>query len=179
MSSSPNGCPVFWFSGLSGAGKTTVADSVSAELAVRGLNITVFDGDEVRRRRARPLGFSRADVLLNNAEITALCLDEQARADAIFVPIISPYAEGRAHARDIIGAQFFEVYFSAHKECVAARDTKGLYAKAARGEIPAMIGFAPSAPYEPPANPDLTLDSACEKPQESAEKLTRFVLEKL
>ena len=95
------------------------------------------------------------------------------------MPIISPYAEGRAHARDRIGAQFFEVYFSAHRECVAARDTKGLYAKAARGEIPAMIGFAPTAPYETPENPDLTLDSAVENPEESAEKLTRFVLGKI
>ena len=171
MSSSPEdiGCPVFWFSGLSGAGKTTVAEAVSADLKSRGLTVVIFDGDDVRRNRKTPLGFSRRHVLINNAEIAALCRAGRHRADAILVPIISPYRLGRARARAAIGRGFYEIYFSADQKCVAARDAKGLYAKAARGEIPAMIGFAIDSPYEPPLSPELTLESATETPQDSAE----------
>ena len=81
MSSSPedNGCPVFWFSGLSGAGKTTVAEAVSAEMKFRGLTVAIFDGDDVRRNRKIPLGFSRRHVLINNAEIAVLCRAGRAR----------------------------------------------------------------------------------------------------
>jgi adenylylsulfate kinase-like enzyme len=118
-------------------------------------------------------------VLINNAEMAALCRAGRGRADAILVPIISPYRLGRARARAVIGHGFHEIYFSADQQCVAARDAKGLYAKAARGEIPAMIGFATDSPYEPPTSPELTLDTAAETPQISAEKLTRFVLKKL
>ena len=104
---------------------------------------------------------------------------ERDRADAILAPIISPYAEGRATARRLIGERFFEIHISAGRQTVAARDVKGLYAKAARGEIPALIGCAPSAPYELPPSPDLTLDTAAESPDQSAAKLTRFVLANL
>ena len=179
MSSSPDGCPVFWFSGLSGAGKTTVAEAVSAKLAARGLTVVIFDGDDVRRRRSKSLGFSRDEILINNAEIAALCRAGRRRADAVLAPIISPYAEGRERARAVIGDGFYEIHFSAGKACVAARDAKGLYARAARGDIPAMIGFAADSPYEPPMSPDLTLDSGTESPEASAEKLIRFVLGRL
>ena len=185
MSSSPNDseqikcCPVFWFTGLSGAGKTTIAVSVSIELTARRLIVIILDGDEVRQRRAEPLGYSKPDILTNNAEIAALCQAERNNADVIFVPIISPYAEGRANARKLIGPGFFESYVSADKDSVTERDVKGMYAKAAKGEIPAMIGFAPEAPYEPPLSPDLILDSTAESPARSARKLTRFVLANL
>ena len=169
---------MFWFTGLSGAGKTTIADAVAAQPKALGLRMVLFDGDAVRRRRHQPLGYSKRDVFINNAEIAALCLAE--RADAILAPIISPYAEGRAAARRLIGERFFEIHICAGLQTVAARDVKGLYAKAARGEIPALIGCAPSAPYEPPPpSPDLTLDTAAESPDQSAAKLTRFVLTNL
>ena len=177
--SSQDGGPVFWFTGLSGAGKTTVADAARARLAEEDIEVILLDGDEVRRKRKTRLGFSRGDVLTNNAEVAALCLLERRRADAVFVPIISPFAEGRAAARAAIGEGFYEIHFSADRQCVALRDVKGLYAKAARGEAPAMIGFSPGSPYEPPTSPDLSLDSAAEKPEDSAEKLTRFVLANL
>ena len=122
MSSSPKEAPVFWFTGLSGAGKTTIAEAVSTQLQAKELIVAVFDGDNVRGKRPRPLGFSRGDVPINNAEIAALCHDGRDRADVILVPIISPYAEGRAAARCAIGDGFYEIYFSADKECVAARD---------------------------------------------------------
>mgnify|MGYP002527925292 CR=1 FL=1 len=156
MSSSPeaDGCPVFWFSGLSGAGKTTVAEAVSADLKSRGLTVVIFDGDDVRRNRKSPLGFSRRHVLINNAEMAALCRAGRGRADAILVPIISPYRLGRARARAVIGHGFHEIYFSADQQCVAARDAKGLYAQAARGPIPPMIGFSHASPYAPPPTPD-------------------------
>ncbi len=179
MSSSPDGCPVFWFTGLSGAGKTTVADAARARLAEEDISVILLDGDELRRKRKTPLGFSRGDVLTNNAEIAALCRLERRRADAVFVPIISPYRQGRAAARAAIGDGFYEIHFSADRQCVARRDVKGLYAKAALGEIPPMIGFAADTPYEPPENPDLTLNSAAEDAADSAEKLTRFVLSRL
>lgn len=180
MSSFPRyRCPVFWFTGLSGAGKTTVAEAVSSELKARGLTVAIFDGDDVRRRRETPLGFSRREVLLNNSEIATPCNAGRHAADVILVPIISPYGQGRAAARQAIGKGFYEIHFSADKECVSARDVKGLYARAASGDIPALIGFAADSPYEPPGNPDLTLNSAAEDAAASTEKLTRFVLSRI
>ena len=178
-SSSPNAYihwPVFWFTGLYGAGKSTVAALAQNSLAALSMRVTVIDGDHVRYRRATPLGFSRRDIIINNAEIAEACGTARHEADAVFVPIILPYAEGREQARATLGDGFYEVYFNADLKTVVERDAKGLCAKAAQREITDMIGLAPMSPNEAPANPDLTIPTPSEYSEQSAETLARFVL---
>lgn len=177
--SCPDPAPVFWFTGLSGAGKSTIATLVQIRLATLSVRVTIVDGDHVRDRRTKPLGFSRRDILINNAEIAKVCGAARQGSDAVFVPIISPYAEGRQQARAVLGEGFYEVYFNADLKTVVERDVKALYAKAAQGEIADMIGFAPTSPYEPPVDPDLVIPTASEYSEQSAETLARFVLARL
>ncbi len=143
------------------------------------LRTAIIDGDDVRDRRERTLGFSRDDILTNNAEIAEACNMARHEADVVIVPIISPYAAGRERARAVLDDGFFEVYFSADLATVVERDVKGLYAKSANGVITDMIGFSPAAPFEAPADPDLLLYTATEGPEQSAETLVRFVLAQL
>jgi len=170
-------CPVFWFTGLSGAGKTTVAERARKSLEGMGLCVRVIDGDEVRRRTQHRLGFLRQGILENNARIAEICVTGRTTADAVFVAVISPLREGRRRAHERIGDAFFEFHFSADRDTVERRDVKGMYAQAATGEITDMIGFSETSPYEPPAAPDLVIDSAIEMPAQSSDKLVRFVLE--
>lgn len=169
-----NGAPVFWFTGLSGAGKTTVADRVVRILEGEGWRILVLDGDDVRNRLHRHLGFSEAEIKENNRLIAGLCLRHQKGYDAIFVPIISPYRESRRDARARIGANFFEIYFEADLQMVMERDIKGLYAKAQWGEIDNMIGYSPDLPYEPPKAADLAINTHTLSVGEAADLLLEF-----
>lgn len=174
-----NGGLVFWFTGLSGAGKSTLAKSVKPVLEARGLKTLILDGDEIRERRPEPLGFTEADIKKNNDWVARHCAEQKSRYDVILVPIISPYAASRRAARETIGSGFFEVFLSAGIDCVAARDTKGLYRKAKNNEITNLIGFSESNPYEAPADPDLVLATASQTPEASSAKLVRFILGRL
>lgn len=167
--------PVFWFTGLSGAGKTTIADAAAAQLAEAGYRIRILDGDDVRARQHRHLGFSEADILENNRLIAQLCVDAQEDTDIIFVPIISPFEKGRASARIAIGDAFRLVYFNAGLDHVSAADVKGLYRRASDGEIDNMIGVAASNPYEPPHDADLEIDISRESSDQSISRFLAFV----
>jgi len=90
---------VFWFTGLSGAGKTTIADAAAAALEKDGRRVRVLDGDDVRARQHRHLGFSEADILENNRLIAALCVEALEEVEIVLVPIISPFAKGRERGR--------------------------------------------------------------------------------
>lgn len=166
---------VFWFTGLSGAGKTTVAEGVRVLLERKGYAVLVMDGDAVRGSLHRSLGFSEADIKENNARIAEMCIARRVAFDVILVPIISPYAVSRANARALLGQGFFEIYFDADVRCVHARDTKGLYAKADRGEIRNLIGYDPSAVYEKPIQPDFIVHSAVESSEVSVQAFFNFV----
>lgn len=148
---------IVWFTGLSGSGKTTVAEGVRLRLAAAGWTVYILDGDAVRAEYSRPLGFSRADVGENNRRIAERCAALRGDADVILVPIIAPYADARAAARALLAPDFLEAYCNADLACVVARDVKGLYARAKVGAITDMIGYAPAYPYEPPSAPDLML----------------------
>ena len=167
--------PVFWFTGLSGAGKTTIAQGVKARLAAQGRRVLILDGDDVRKRLHVDLGFAPGDIRRNNALIAQLCQEQRAAHDVIFVPIISPYLESRASARRLLSPGFYELYFCADLDTVVRRDTKGFYAKAERGEMDNMIGFSPGAVYESPERPDLTIDSGKESIEASTENFFGFV----
>jgi adenylyl-sulfate kinase len=163
-----SGC-VIWFTGLSAAGKTTIANMVAPELEQRGHLVDVLDGDVVRTHLSKGLGYSKDDRDINIARI-AWVASRLARAGAtVVVSAISPYEELRRHARSLVEphAPFVEVYVATPLEECARRDPKGLYAQAFAGELDDFTGV--SAPYEEPSDPELRLDTSGRTPAESAE----------
>ena len=161
-----------WFTGLSGAGKTTVSEIVEKELKERGLRVEVLDGDIVRTNLSKGLGFSREDRNINVLRIGFVANLLTRNGVAVIVSAISPYKEARDQVRRRI-IDFVEVFVDVPLEVAAERDVKGLYKKAFAGEIEQFTGV--SDPYEPPAAPDLILKTDEETPEESA----RRVIEKL
>jgi adenylylsulfate kinase len=157
-----------WFTGLSGAGKTTVAEIVEKELKERGLRVEVLDGDIVRTNLSKGLGFSREDRNVNVLRIGFVANLLTRNGVAVLVSAISPYKEARDQVRRRI-IDFIEVFVDVPLEVAAERDVKGLYKKAFAGEIEQFTGV--SDPYEPPAAPDLVLKTDEETPEESAKKV--------
>jgi adenylylsulfate kinase len=158
-----------WFTGLSGAGKTTVSEIVEKELRKRIGSVEVLDGDIVRTNLSKGLGFSREDRDTNVLRIGFVANLLTRNGVGVIVSAISPYKEARDMVRRDIGDDFIEVFVDAPLEVCAERDVKGLYKKAYAGEIPAFTGV--SDPYESPAAPELTLRTNEEKPEESARKV--------
>lgn len=152
-----------WFTGLPGAGKSTTAAYAELELHSRGLHTYLLDGDTVRRGLNSDLGFSdadRAENIRRAAELARLMTDAGL---VVLASFISPFAQGRALARaHLAGVEFFEVFVDAPLGVVEARDPKGLYAKARRGELRHLTGIDSS--YEPPEHPDLRLDMTALSP---------------
>jgi adenylyl-sulfate kinase len=172
-SSGPVGGRVLWLTGLSGAGKSTVAGLVARELRARGEKVEVLDGDVIRQHLSKGLGFSKEDRDTNIRRI-AFVADMLARNDVcVLVAAISPYRATRDEARALMTDRFVEIYVKASVDECAQRDTKGLYAKALRGEIAGFTGV--SDPYEEPLAPELLLHTERETPEASAAKVLAFV----
>jgi len=161
-----------WFTGLSGAGKTTIAEIVEKELRERGVSVETLDGDIVRTNLSKGLTFSREDRNINVLRIGFVANLLTRNGVGVIVSAISPYKEPRDQVRRRI-VDFVEVFVDAPLEVCAERDVKGLYKKAFAGEIEQFTGV--SDPYEPPAAPDLHIHTDQEEPRESA----RRVIEKL
>ena len=152
------GCTV-WFTGLPCSGKSTLARALEHQLRAMGRRVEVLDGDEVRTRLSRGLGFSKADRDENIRRIAYVAtLLTRVQAVAI-VAAVSPYREIRDEARAEIGS-FIEVFVDCPLEECMRRDVKGMYAKAFRGEITSFTGV--SDPYEPPIGPEVTINSDAE-----------------
>jgi adenylylsulfate kinase len=159
-----------WFTGLSGAGKSTIANLVAGELRTRGHRVEILDGDEVRTNLSKGLGFSKEDRDTNIRRIGYVC-NLLARNGVIAISAaISPYREIRDEIRRH-HQSFFEVYMKCSIEKLSERDVKGLYKKALAGEIKNFTGI--SDPYEEPLNPELVLDSGTENVEQSLQKLLR------
>ena len=158
-----------WFTGLSGAGKTTVSEIVERELRDRIGTVEVLDGDIVRTNLSKGLGFSREDRDINVLRIGFVANLLTRNGVPVIVSAISPYKEARDQVRRDIGEDFIEVFVSCPVEVCAERDVKGLYKKALAGEIQGFTGV--SDPYEPPAAPELTLKTDEEEPEESARRV--------
>lgn len=164
---------VLWMTGLSGAGKSTLANALKEQLEADRYLVTVLDGDMLRTGLNAGLGFSDSDRRENvrrTAEVAAMFK----RAGFIVVAaLISPAAEHRALARQIIGNQFFEVHVDSSLDVCESRDPKGLYAKARSGELSEFTGV--SSPYEPPVSPDLVIDTSRSTIAGSVAKLVEFI----
>jgi adenylyl-sulfate kinase len=164
-----------WFTGLSGSGKTTIAHLVGPELDRRGCIVEYLDGDTVRTRLSKGLGFSKEDRDTNIERIGWVASRLTRQGGAIITAAISPYEETRQKARTMVEewGTFVEVFVAASVEECARRDVKGLYEKAFAGEITGFTGV--DDPYEEPASPELRIDTEQHDPAASA----RLVVEKL
>ena len=162
-----------WFTGLSGAGKTTLAAAVGRELAARGRRVEILDGDEVRRAVNRGLGFSKPerDSHVRYVGFVARLLSRN--GIVAISAMISPYREVRDEIRHAHDVRFVEVFVDCPLEQLVLRDTKGLYARALRGEIPNFTGV--SDPYEPPDSPDIHVRTDVESIGESCDKIIQWL----
>jgi adenylylsulfate kinase len=166
---------LIWFTGLSGAGKSTIAHAVEERLHDRGCRTFAFDGDNVRHGLCRDLGFSAADRSENIrriGEMAKLFLEAGVISLAAF---ISPYRKDRAFVQQLVGARdYIEIYCRCSLETCEERDVKGLYKKARAGEIKEFTGI--SAPYEEPENPDLIIDTDKKTVQECADRVIELLV---
>ena len=169
---------VLWFTGLSGSGKTTLGASVENELFNKGYLTQILDGDNIRSGINKNLKFTEEDRVENIrriAEVTKLFLNCGVIAINCF---ISPTKEARDMAKSIIGKEnLIEVYVSTPIEVCEQRDTKGLYAKARKGEIKNFTGI--SSPFEIPENPDIIVNTAELTLEESTQKILDFLIKEI
>jgi len=146
---------VIWFTGLSGSGKSTIANKLDVELNKRGLKTYILDGDNVRMGLNKDLGFSpesRKENIRRISEVAKLFADS---GTIVMTAFISPYREDRDSARGVIGLDYVEVFVNTPIEECIKRDPKGLYKKAIAGEIKGFTGI--DAPYEEPLSPEISL----------------------
>jgi adenylyl-sulfate kinase len=157
-----------WFTGMSGAGKSTVSERIFDRLKAMGAKVELLDGDVVRTHLSKGLGFSKEDRDTNIRRIGFVCELLSRNGVIAIVAAISPYRAVREEVRSRIG-NFVEVYVTAPIEVLAERDVKGLYKKALAGEIASFTGV--SDPYEPPTNAEITIDSSREPVDDSVENV--------
>ncbi|OIM99481.1 adenylyl-sulfate kinase [Idiomarina sp. MD25a] len=149
---------ILWFTGLSGSGKSTIANAVDRMLFERGCHTYLLDGDNVRHGLNKDLGFdddSRVENIRRITEVANLFADAGLLVSTAF---ISPFVSDREQARELAGDRFIEVYVDTPLEVCEQRDPKGLYKKARKGEIPHFTGI--SSPYEAPESPEVHLKTA-------------------
>jgi len=167
---SPGFC--LWFTGLSGAGKSTIANVVVEELRARGHRVELLDGDEVREHLSKGLGFSKEDRDTNIRRIGFVASLLARNGVVAVTAAISPYRAVRDEVRGWID-NFVEIHVATPLEECEARDVKGLYAKARAGEIPEFTGV--SDPYESPQSPEVTLATSGKAPAESAAEVVAYL----
>lgn len=157
-----------WFTGLSGAGKSTISALIEKRLRDAGAKVEVLDGDVVRENLSKGLGFSKEDRDINIRRIGFVCELLSRNGVIAIVAAISPYRAIRDEIRARIG-NFVEIYVECPLDVVSDRDVKGLYKKAMAGDVPQFTGV--SDPYEPPLDPEVVVHSATETPEQSANKV--------
>jgi adenylyl-sulfate kinase len=164
---------VIWLTGPPAAGKTTLARLLEHELKTAGRRVEVLDGDEVRATMSRDLGFSRRDRDENVRRVAEAAAAHSRAGAVVIVALVSPHAAARRRARRRVGDGFLEVHVRASLKARLRRDPKGQYARALAGELPAFTGL--TAAYEPPAAPELVIDTDRETPRRSARRLRSMI----
>lgn len=164
-----------WLTGLSGAGKSTIAGALAESLRERGASTEVLDGDEVRENLSQGLGFSRADRDTNIRRIAYVAMLLTRNGVTVITAAISPYAAARAEARRTIG-DFLEVFVNTSVSTCIERDPKGLYHKAITGEIKSFTGI--SDPYEAPDAPDLEIATERQTVTEAVDRILALLVQR-
>ncbi len=162
-----------WFTGLSGAGKSTITNELVPIIRERRGQIEVLDGDVVRTNLSKGLGFSKEDRDINIRRIGFVAHLLTRNGVPVITAAISPYRDVRNEVREMIGEDFIEVFVDCPLEVLVQRDVKGLYAKALRGEIANFTGV--SDPYEPPVEPEILIRSDKETVEESVAKIISYL----
>jgi adenylylsulfate kinase len=162
-----------WFTGLSGAGKTTISKLIEKELSGRRNRLEILDGDVIRENLSKGLGFSKEDRDTNIRRIAFVADLLSRNGVPVITAAISPYRDTRREARALMGSRFIEVYVNASVETCAKRDPKGLYEKAYAGEIKEFTGV--SDPYEVPEHAEIVVDTEVQEPEESAAQIIAYL----
>jgi sulfate adenylyltransferase len=166
-----------WFTGLSGAGKSTTAEVLTVLLLEHGRQVTVLDGDVVRTHLSKGLGFSKADRDVNILRIGFVAAEIVRHGGVVLGAAVSPYRATRDEVRRMVGSEHFvEVFMDTPLEVCEARDIKGMYAKARRGEIKDFTGI--DDPYEPPLHPEITLETVQKTPAENAHRIFDYLVQR-
>lgn len=164
-----------WFTGLSGAGKSTTADVLTVLLLENGRQVTVLDGDVVRTHLSKGLGFSKEDRDTNIRRIGFVAAEIVRHGGVTICAAVSPYRATREDVRALVGKdRFVEIFVDTPLSICEDRDVKGMYAKARRGEIQGFTGI--DDPYEPPVNPEITLDTVAFNPEENAQRIVEYLI---
>jgi adenylyl-sulfate kinase len=164
---------VLWFTGLSGSGKSTIASATEHRLNQAGRLTYLLDGDNVRHGLCADLGFSTEDRKENNRRVAHLARLFWDANVLTLVSFISPFRHERETARGLVGADFVEIFVDTPLDVCEARDPKGLYGRARKGEIAEFTGI--SSPYEPPEKPEITLHTDRETIEESVERILAYL----
>jgi bifunctional enzyme CysN/CysC len=165
---------LLWFTGLSGAGKSTIADHLEKKLHALGKHTFVLDGDNVRHGLNRDLGFTEADRVENIRRVAEVAKLFVEAGLITMVAFISPFRAEREMARELVGpGEFIEIFVDTPLEVCEQRDPKGLYKKARRGELRNFTGL--DSPYEPPDKPDLTLNARADSASDLADRVIHFM----
>ncbi len=165
-----------WFTGLSGAGKSTTAEVLTILLLEHGRQVTVLDGDVVRTHLSKGLGFSKEDRDVNIRRIGFVAAELVRHGGIAVCAAVSPYRATREDVRAMVGKErFVEIFVDTPIEVCEDRDVKGMYAKARRGEITGFTGI--DDPYEAPVNPEITLDTVAFTPEENAQRIVAYLVE--
>ncbi|HVU10360.1 MAG TPA: bifunctional sulfate adenylyltransferase/adenylylsulfate kinase [Phototrophicaceae bacterium] len=165
-----------WFTGLSGAGKSTITDVLTVLMLEHGRQMTILDGDVVRTNLSKGLGFTKDDRDTNIRRIGFVAAEIARHGGVVICAAISPYRATRDDVRRLFGEdQFVEIYVNTPLEVCEARDTKGLYAKARRGEIKEFTGI--DDPYEPPLHPEIICDTVVNTPEQNARQILNYLIE--
>jgi len=166
---------VFWISGLSGSGKSTIALESKIWFSKKGYKVLILDGDKIRNNYKIKLSYSREDVKNNNLFAAEICKNAMDDFDLIIAPIISPYESDRKAIKNIIRYNFHLIYCKASIKDLYKRDTKGLYYKERIGEIDDLIGISKNSPYEEPQSPELIINTSINNKEESVKKFIDYV----
>ena len=166
---------VLWLTGLSGSGKSTIANESCKLLIKSKYKVRMLDGDYIRNTLHKTLKFTPEDIADNNRKTAIICKGILDQYNYIIVPIISPFKKSRLEVSNVIGPNYYEIYVKAKLDTVIERDTKGFYKKAINGKINYFIGIDPKVPYEPPDNPHLVLDTDLHSIEKCVEKLIEYL----